>query len=298
LVRLLGIDLGGTNIKLAVVEGGRVAATDRAPTLSHQGGPDEVLERVAALARGHLPADRVGVSLPGLFDGDGRAVLLPNVHGEWTGRPVAEPLARALGVPVALVNDGHAFALAESELGAGRGKGDVMCVVCGTGVGGGLVLDGRLHLGVLARAGELGHHTVAEDGPLCPCGNHGCLELYAGARAIAAAAGHESFDDALAAALAGDAAAVRAIERAGTLIGLALANVLIFVAPDSVVVGGGVAMAGDLLLDPLREELERRARVAPLDLIDFAPAALGPMAGAVGAALFARGNAAAPAGLA
>jgi glucokinase len=289
-VRLLGIDLGGTNIKLAVVEEERVAVTDQAPTRSDDGGPDEVLERMAALARRHLPADAVGVSLPGLFDDDGRALLLPNLHGDWAGRPIAAPLTRALGVPVALVNDGHAFALAEAELGGGRGKRDVMCVVCGTGVGGGLVVGGQLHLGLLGRAGELGHHTVAEDGPLCPCGNRGCLELYAGARAIATAAGHASFDHAIAAARAGDAAAVRAIARAGTLIGIAVANVLIFLSPEAVIVGGGVAMAAELLLDPLRAEVERRARVAPLELIDIAPAALGPIAGAVGAALFARGN--------
>ena len=99
-----------------------------------------------------------------------------------------DPLEELLGVPVRLINDGHAFALAESKLGAGRGAADVMCVVCGTGVGGGLVLGGRLHLGVTDRGGELGHHTVDETGPACPCGNRGCLELYAGARAIATAA--------------------------------------------------------------------------------------------------------------
>ena len=112
----------------------------------------------------------------------------PNLYGEWTGVPVREPLEELLGAPVRLINDGHAFALAESMLGAGRGAADVMCVVCGTGVGGGLVLGGRLHLGVTDRGGELGHHTVDENGPACPCGNRGCLELYAGARAIAAAA--------------------------------------------------------------------------------------------------------------
>jgi glucokinase len=161
-----------------------------------------------------------------------------------------------------------------------------MCIVCGTGIGGGLVLGGRLHLGPDARAGEFGHHTVVEEGEPCECGNRGCLERYAGARAIAAAAGAETFAEAVAAARAGDERAAAALARAGTLIGLAIANVLIFLCPDTVVVGGGVAEAGDLLLGPLRASLADRARVAPLDRIRVVPAELGPRAGAIGAALW------------
>jgi glucokinase len=161
-----------------------------------------------------------------------------------------------------------------------------MCIVCGTGIGGGLVLGGRLHLGPDQRAGEFGHQTVSEDGPRCSCGNRGCLELYAGARAIATAAGAPTFHDAVVNARAGDEAAIGALARAGELIGLAIANVLIFLAPDRVVVGGGVAEAGELLLDPLRASVANRARVAPLDRIAIAPAELGPRAGAIGAALW------------
>jgi glucokinase len=285
-MRLVGVDLGGTNAKLAVVEDGRVVETGQVATRSED-GPDAVLARVAELARTAGAADAVGIALPGLFDETGRAVLLPNLHGDWTGRQLRAPLEDALGLPVSLVNDGHAFALAESLLGAGAGGGTVMAIVCGTGVGGGLVLDGRLHLGPAERAGEFGHHTVAEDGPPCPCGNRGCLELYAGARAIARAAGRATFDETAAAAAGGDERAVAALARAGTLIGLAIANVAIFVCPDRIVVGGGVAAVGELLLEPLRAEFERRARVAPLDRIAVVPAALGPLAGAAGAALFA-----------
>jgi glucokinase len=286
-VRAVGVDLGGTDVKLVVLEDGAVVAADRTPTRSEDGGPAAVLARVAELARRHLPADAVGVALPGLFDDEGRAVLLPNLYGGWTGAPIAAPLADTIGAPVALVNDGHAFALAESLLGAGRGAADVIGIVCGTGIGGGLVVDGRLHFGAARRAGEFGHHTVSEDGPVCPCGNRGCLELYAGARAIARAAGRATFQETSEAAHAGDEAAVAALARAGTLIGLAIANVLIFLCPQRVVVGGGVAQAGDLLLGPLRAEVERRARVAPLELIEIVPAELGPTAGAVGAALHA-----------
>jgi glucokinase len=287
-VRSLGLDLGGTKIKLVVVEDGRVVDRAEAPTLSEEGAA-AVLERMAGLVLGAGRVDSVGVALPGLFDADGVAVLLPNLHGGWTGRAIREPLERRLERPVRLINDGHAFALAEATFGAGRGGGNVMCVVCGTGIGGGLVLDGRLHLGPEQRAGEFGHHTVVEDGPRCECGNRGCLELYAGARAIAAAAGADSFDDVVARARSGDARAAAALERAGTLVGLAIANVLIFVCPDRVVVGGGVAAAGEAFLEPLRDSVADRARVAPLERISIEAAELGPHAGAIGAALWGAG---------
>jgi glucokinase len=284
-VRRLGLDLGGTNIKRVVLDGDEIVERDSEPTRSDE-GVGAVLNRLAALAREAGPVASVGVALPGLFDTEGRAVLLPNLHGDWVGRPIADPLADALGRPVRLINDGHAFALAEARIGAARGAEDVLCIVCGTGIGGGLVIGGRLHLGVEDRAGEVGHHTVVEDGPLCGCGNHGCLETLAGARAIAAAAQQPSFDDVVAAARRGDERAREAIRRAAAYMGIAIANLTIFITPGRVVVGGGVAEAGELLLDPLRAEVERRAgRVAPLHAIEIVPATLGADAGAVGAAL-------------
>ncbi|MGH3102687.1 MAG: ROK family protein [Gaiellaceae bacterium] len=285
--RALGLDVGGTNIKLAVLEDGVLAATDSAATLSDHGGPQAVLERVVALGRAAGPVDSIGVALPGLLDVEGNAVILPNLHGDWPGRPIRAPLEAGFDRPVPLINDGHAFALAEARIGAARGSRDVICIVCGTGVGGGLVLGGELHFGVGDRAGEVGHHTVVPDGLLCACGNHGCLETVAGARAIAREAGKVSFDDVVAAARAGEGGAISALERAGAFIGIAIANLTIFVTPERVVVGGGVAEAGPLLLDPIRAEVERRAaNVAPLDRIEIVPAELGPWAGAIGAALW------------
>jgi glucokinase len=281
-MRQLGLDLGGTNIKLAVVDDGAVVRRDEVRTGA---GVDAVLDRMAALAQSAEPFDSVGVAVPGLFDEDGTAVLLPALPG-WTGHPVRTALEQRLGRPVRLINDGHAFALAESRLGAGRGGRNVMCVVWGTGIGGGLVLHGELHLGPSDRAGEFGHHTIVEDGPRCECGNRGCLELYAGSRAIASAAGAASFEDAVAAAADGDGRARDALARAATLTGIALANVVIFLCPDRIVVGGGVAQAGELVFAPLRASLVERACVAPLDEIALAPAELGPLAGAIGAALW------------
>ena len=285
-MRALGLDLGGTNIKLALLDDGRLVDQRETPTRSEDGGPAAVLQRIVDLGRSVGPVDSVGVALPGLFDESGVVVLLPNLYGPWTGTQALEPLEQGFGMPVRMINDGHAFALAESTLGAGRGASNVMCLVCGTGIGGGLVLGGRLHLGPEQRAGEFGHHTIDERGPVCECGNHGCLELYAGARAIAAAAGAPSFDEVVTRAASGDDAALGALARAGELIGLAIANVLIFLAPDRVVVGGGVAEAGELLLGPMRASIADHARVAPLDRITIASAELGPRAGAIGAALW------------
>jgi glucokinase len=284
-LRLLGLDVGGTNIKRVVLEGDRVVERSSQPTRSED-GVTAVLDRVIALARDAGEVDSVGVALPGLFDAQGRALLLPNLHGDWGGQPIAEPLRTALGRPVRLINDGHAFALAEARVGAARGADDVVCIVCGTGIGGGLLIGGRLHLGVEDRAGEVGHHTMVEDGPLCGCGNRGCLETLAGARAIAAAAGQPSFDAVVAAARAGDGQARGALRRAAAYVGIAIANLTIFLTPQRIVVGGGVMEAGELLFEPLREEVQRRAgRVAPLHAIEIVPATLGSDAGAVGAAL-------------
>jgi glucokinase len=284
-VRHLGRDVGGTNIKRVVLEDDRIAERDSQPTRSED-GVAAVLARLAALAEEAGAVDSVGVALPGLVDDKGRAVLLPNLYGDWAGQPIGESLSAALERPVRLINDGHAFALAEARVGAARGADDVLCVVCGTGIGGGLVIGGRLHLGVEDRGGEVGHHTVVEDGPLCRCGNRGCLEMLAGARAIADSAGKTSFDDVVIAARAGDERSVEALRRAGSYIGIAVANLTIFLTPQRIVIGGGVAQAGELLLAPLRAEVERRAGgVAPLHAIEIVPATLGADAGAVGAAL-------------
>lgn len=286
-VRRLGLDVGGTDIKLALLEGERVVETGTSPTLSEDGGPPAVLKRIVELGRSADAAASVGVSFPGLIDADGKAVLFPNLAGKWAGTPLSEPLSEALEVPVALINDGHAFTLAEARVGAARGSRDVICVVCGTGVGGGLVLDGRLRLGIQDRAGEIGHHTVLPDGEQCACGNRGCLETIAGSRAIARAAGSTTFAAALAAARAGDEIATTAVRRAGEFLGIAIANLTLFLAPERVVVGGGVAEAGELLFGPLRAEVARRiGNVAPLERIEIVAAELGPYAGAIGAALF------------
>jgi glucokinase len=285
-LRRLGLDLGATDIKFALLDDEVVVETGSSPTRSAEGGPTAVLGRVVELGRRARPVETVGLSVPGLVDAEGRAVLFPNMYGEWAGVQLARPLSEGLELPVALVNDGHAFALAEARIGAARGWRDVICVVCGTGVGGGLVLGGELRTGIDDRAGEIGHHTVLPEGERCGCGNRGCLETIAGSRAIARAGGYPTFAETLEAAREGEEHAAAALERAGRFLGIAIANLALFLTPDRVVVGGGVAEAGDLLLGPLRDEVNRRIRnVAPRDSISIVRAELGPFAGAIGAAL-------------
>ena len=285
----LGLDLGGTNIKWALVEEPAVAAVGSAPTFAHE-GPERVVQRLAEVGAAALDGRRVaavGIGLPGVFDGAaGTATFLPNLPGDWAGTAVCAPLAAALGARAVLVNDARAFAVGESKLGAACGCRTALFVTVGTGVGGGVVVDGRLHLGI-GTAGEFGHQTVDPAGPVCGCGNRGCVEAVACAGAIAAAAGCATVEDAVEAAQSGDERARAALEQAGRALGIALANAVLLLAPERIVVGGGVAGAGDLLLDPIRDELRRRVRVAPVERIDVVPAELGPGAGAIGAALWA-----------
>jgi glucokinase len=289
--RYLGLDLGGTNIKVAVVEerdAGLPLLVERETrrTEAHR-GPDVVVGRLAEVGRDaldrHGPVAAVGVGLPGVYDQDGRAVLLPNLPGDWNGVPVQAPLAEALGMPLALVNDARAFSLAEAVLGAARGLGTVVCMVLGTGVGGGIVVDGRLLGG--PGAGEIGHQTVLLDGPRCGCGNRGCVEALTRADVFARRGGRATPEEVYAAARAGDPVACAAVEHVVGWLSVALANAYALLAPDAFVVGGGVAAAGDLLLGPLEEAVRRRVFLAPPERVRVLPAALGPYAGAAGAAL-------------
>lgn len=298
--RVLGLDLGGTNIKTGVLEfpGDRLGDAhlvrgSSVPTEAAQ-GPAHVVDRLIGLARDSVaagpddgpPIAAIGVGLPGIFDRTtGKAELLPNLPGPWRGQPIRDPISRALGLPVTLINDARAFTLAEGTVGAARGASTVVCVTLGTGVGGGVLIDGRVHLGAFGSAGEIGHQTVLPDGPLCGCGNHGCAEALTKASVLAELAGRDTVEEVYAAAAAGDRTCRDAIGTVARYLGIAIANTYHVVGPDRVVIGGGIAAAGDTLLEPLRAEVRRRATLVPSDRIDIVTAALGPQAGAIGAGL-------------
>jgi glucokinase len=288
--RHLGLDLGGTNMKRAVLRRDdddiEVLDTASAPT-DAEVGPDAVVERLVALGREALASiDTVGVGVPGLFDaGTGQVTFLPNLAGDWHGYPIADRLSEGLGLPVTLVNDARGFALAETRLGAGRGGRVVVAIALGTGVGGGIVIDGRLHLGAFGSAGEIGHQTIVPDGPLCTCGNRGCVEALTKAEVLARLGGQETAEAVYEAAAGGDPTALAAVDTVAGYLGILVANAVTLLGPDRVIIGGGLAEAGDLLLEPLRAAVIERVKLVPVDRVEITYAELGPAAGAIGAAL-------------
>jgi glucokinase len=295
--RHLGLDLGATNLKWAVVE----HASGSWATLAHgqvptrldpdpAAIPDLVVAQLAEVGgeavAGHGPVVSAGIGVPGLYDpATGCTRFLPNVPGPWMGCPVAGPVGAALGVPAFLVNDARAFGLAELRLGAGRGASSMVGLTLGTGVGGVIAVDGRVHQGHDGTAGELGHQTIDPDGPWCGCGNRGCVEAYARADQIAAACGTATVEEAVGAARAGDERALAGLADVGRYLGIGIANMIQVITPDRIVVGGGVAGAGELLLGAVRAELRRRVTTTSLDEVDLVPAELGTLAGAIGAAV-------------
>lgn len=230
--------------------------------------------------------ESVGVGVPGLYDPvAGTTRFLPNVPGKWAGMTVAAQISAAVGAPVRLINDARAFTLAEHRLGAGRGADSMLGITLGTGVGGGLILGGKLYVGHDGSAGEFGHQTVLPDGPACTCGNRGCLETLTKADAIVAACGQATVEMSVQAARAGDRRAMQGLTDAGRYLGIGVSNVLVLLSVDRVVVGGGVAAAGDLLLEPLRAEFRRRVFITDIARVEVLCAELGVWAGAIGAAL-------------
>ena len=290
--RFLGVDLGGTNIKYAVIE---IDGTSIKEVLKDQisteakNGPDHVTDRIATLIKkidGEMPIVGVAVAVPGIFNHDtGEILLFPNLPGAWESYPFTKKLTEATGKSIALINDARAFCLAESTLGAGRGHRYVACIVMGTGVGGGLVIDGKVHEGATRGAGEIAHQVVAPDGPVCGCGTRGCVEALTSSAAISEMAGTNTPEEAYERAKAGDEKAIAAFRSAGKWLGIALANVNAVFSPEVFIVGGGVAQAGDLVLDFIRAELHERNHLWPNSAFKVVPAQLSFFAGATGAAL-------------
>ncbi len=245
------------------------------------------LGEVAATAIGAWgPVRSVGIGVPGLYDpATGCTRFLVNVPGPWAGHPVAGSVGDAVGLPAFLINDARAFGLAELNLGAGRGASSMVGLTLGTGVGGVFAIDGRVHEGHDGTAGEIGHQTIDPDGPWCHCGNRGCLEAFARADQIAAACGTATAEEAVRAAEAGNERARAGLADVGRYLGIGIANVITVISPDRVILGGGVAAAGELLFGPIRAEIARRVRTTSVADVALLRAELGIWAGAIGAAV-------------
>ena len=304
-----GIDLGGTKVACALGDLERGVAVEETIPTDSQEGHESVLERTADVVRalaaeaGAQPS-AAGMGVPGLVDlQNGITKFLPNLPGKWRNVPVRGILAPKLGCPVYLINDVRCATLAELTFGLGRDANTMAFFAIGTGIGGGIVVDGRLHLGPLGAAGELGHHTIMPDGPLCGCGNRGCLEALASGSAITGEgvrllksgqcpklheivggdASRVTPRELAAAAAAGDEAAAVAIRRAAQYIGIAVSNVIVTIHPDLIVLGGGVAEIGDILTDTIRETVRQRVHMIPVDDIRIERSQLGERAGVLGA---------------
>lgn len=307
----IGVDVGGTKIAAGVVDAdGRIVDRVRVPT------PDGVPELTAGIAdcvenliaRLDVPRSdvAVGVAAAGFVDAD-RAVVrfAPNIY--WREYPLAAKLGDRLGIPTTIENDANAAAWAEFRFGAGQDVDDMMMITIGTGVGGGVVHAGELIRGGFGMAGEVGHIRMVRDGRLCGCGLHGCLEMYASGRALYRAGLDLVKDDAvrgagllrraggspeglrgemiMEAALDGDQAAVALFHEVGSWLGEGIADLCSVLDPSTVVVGGGVAEAGELLLRPARESYRTHLSAAGhRKQLTLRAARLGNDAGIIGAA--------------
>ncbi len=293
MTRFLGLDLGGTNIKVAVIEKSgnawKVIKEEDVPTEADK-GPAHVVSRLAEIAANKQKEfsnlSGVGVAVPGLFNSDGTIELFPNLPGAWRGFQALEPIRKATNLPTAIINDARSFTLGEAIMGAALGKRTVACFVMGTGVGGGVVIDGKIHLGASGAAGEIAHQIIKFDGPMCGCGAQGCAEPLTNSSAIAKLAGTKTAEEAYKNAVAGDEKALAAFKEVAYWIAITLTNIMVVLAPDTIVIGGGVAQSGDILLKEIRTAMHERAYLYPASDINIVPATLGFYAGSIGAALY------------
>lgn len=310
------VDLGGTNIRAAIVEGDGTLHARVAVRTAAEDGRDPVLRRLADLVRqscreaglSHEDVAAVGVSVAGAMNHEtGVVYLAPNLSG-WVDVPLKEWLEAELRVRVFAGNDANLAALGEQRFGAGRGVEDLIYITVSTGIGGGVIIGGKLLTGVSGVAGEVGHQTIDIDGPRCACGNVGCLEVLAAGPAIArdASRGLERGEDGgqsslravlakgpitaehvVEAARAGDAYAGRVFRSAAEKIGVGVVNLLHLFNPRLVVIGGGVANAGPLLFGPIEQMVRSRALPGAREAVRIVRAALGDNVGLYGAAAWA-----------
>ncbi|MDP3981640.1 MAG: ROK family protein [Chlamydiota bacterium] len=305
----VGVDVGGTYIKFACVDAsGRLLEfhkiktpvdSERAVMMDHI--VDGIRHCAKIMKR---EVQDVGIGVPGCVDFDkGFIHTLVNIPG-WDDVPLADILKEKLGCRVFVDNDVNVMALGELHFGAAKKGRNVIALTLGTGVGGALIIDTRLYRGSSTTAGEIGHMVVEKDGFPCNCGSWGCLERYVGNKYLVEQVeeAKDDFpnsilfhDDTLVitpieiekAALKGDTLAMSIWEIAGTYLGIVIAGLVNFVNPDIIVIGGGVALAGDLILNPVRREIASRSMKRPREAVQVLPAELGENAGVIGAATLA-----------
>ncbi len=311
---IAAVDLGGTNIRATLyTEEGEPLSHCFLPTLAHEGLEPtlgRILAAIEEITKGYGRPAAIGVGAPGPLD-PWKGVILsaPNLPG-WENVPLAAILSERFGAPAFVGNDANLAALAEHRLGAGKGFSNVIYVTISTGIGGGVIVNDSLLLGARGFAGEVGHIIVKPDGPRCGCGSVGCLEALASGPAIAREAlrrmkeGQSSSipefvkgplesltaKEVAMAALEGDQLAQEVFREAGYFLGLGFVSLIHIFNPSRIIVGGGVAKVGSLLLEPAEETVRKLAMREFLEDFKIVPAALGDEAGLLGAYLLAREN--------
>jgi glucokinase len=297
--RVIGIDVGGTGLKGSVIDRqGHVLTRENRPT-QRERGPDAVIESILGFAddlakKSRYPSGAgrvaaVGVAVPGLIDEEA-GVALVSVNLEWKNVPLRQLLEGRLGVPAVVGHDVRTASIAEELLGAARGSKDFLFLTLGTGVGAAVVLHGAAYVGAHDIGGEFGHMVVQPGGPLCGCGRHGCIEALASAsavvrryRALTQAPAEITTQEVAERVTAGDPAARQVWGEAIEALSMGLANYITLLDPERVVIGGGMADAGQMLFEPLIAQLAGEVTLLPVPPV--LPAALGNDAGYLGAAL-------------
>ena len=309
---VIGVDLGGTNVRAAVVDrAGKIVGEGRTDSRAMDGFDATVRQIITAirLAVTESPADigdvaGAGMGIPGTHKSEEGVVLWSPNFKDWNGVQLLAPIRQDMGIPVYMGNDANVAALGEYAFGAGRGAKCMVMFTLGTGIGSGLIINGRNWIGVTETAPEMGHHIILADGPRCSCGRYGCLESLARRDAIvdrAARKAHLGRHTTLLeksghdlryvtpamiaeAAEEGDPISIETLQETGYYIGIGVANAINILNPDKVVIGGGIAQAGDLIFEPIKTTVEVNALYAPLQAVEIVPAQLGDDAGVLGGA--------------
>jgi len=313
--KILGIDLGGTKILTAVANTqGVMLSRDHSITPAKEGQDvvvKSILESVGrALDQAHIAAadlTAIGLGAPGLSNPEtGILFTSPNLPG-WKDVPLRDIIAKELGKEAFLINDANAAAVGELYFGAGRGARNFIYITVSTGIGGGIIIDGKIYTGPTGTAGELGHMVIDDEGPQCNCGNKGCWETLASGTALSREARHRIKEGAATsilkyaggniekinaeaiheAAQTGDKLANELIARTAYYLGVGLANLVNIFNPEVIIIGGGLSNIGDMLLKPAFEEAGRRAFRQSYQAVRFARAELGRNSGVLGAAAYA-----------
>jgi glucokinase len=306
----IGIDVGGTNVKLALIDkDGNIVYQNTVPTHAEMGyeytvnnikqAIHELLKETKSTA-----VSGIGFGFPGQVDYKSGVVKnAPNIPG-WVDIPIAKMIEAEFNVPVRADNDVRCAALGELNFGAGVGCENLICITVGTGIGSGLIINGKLVRGASNAAGEIGHIKLQmHEGPMCGCGDTGCMEAFASGPSMVALAQNyimggkstkyrEMANSAeitpfilCEAAKAGDPVALTIFNKMGEYIGIGLSSVVNLLNPEKIIIGGGVADAGEFLLTPLKETLKKRAMKISADAVQIVPAQLGNTAGVIGASL-------------